>query len=55
MLFGTIITLGETFTTDLLAYVGYLYTDLSPLILLAIGLPIGFWAVRKVISLVKAR
>jgi len=52
---GAIITIGETFDTDLLAYVGQLFTDLSPLVVLVIGLPLAFWAVRKVISLVRAR
>ena len=51
----SIITLGETFATDVLAYAGQLFTDLNLLILLAIGLPLGFWVVRKVISLVRAR
>lgn len=44
-----------TFITDSLAYVGTLFTDLNVLIVLAIGLPLGFWVVRKAISLVRAR
>lgn len=48
-----------TFTSESLsatmAYVGDLFTDLSLLIVLAIGLPLGFWVLRKVISLVRAR
>jgi len=52
---GTIITLPTTFSADLLAYAGQLFTDLAPLVVLVIGLPLAFWAVRKVISLVRAR
>lgn len=51
----TLITLPEGFISDMLAYVGGLFTDLSPLVLVVIGLPLAFWAVRKVISLVRAR
>jgi hypothetical protein len=43
------------FITDMLAYVGTLFTDLNLLIVLVIGLPLAFWVVRKVISLVRAR
>jgi hypothetical protein len=52
---GTIITLGENFSSSTLAYVGQLFTDTSTLIYLAIGLPLGFWVIRKVISLIRAR
>lgn len=44
-----------SFITAALAYVGQLFTDMSLLIYLAIGLPLGFWVIRKVISLVRAR
>lgn len=44
-----------TFITGLLAYAGQLFTDLNVLILLAIGLPVGFWVIRKAIGLVRAR
>lgn len=54
-LFTAIITLGETFVADMLAYSGQLFTDLTGLIVVVIGLPLAFWAVRKVISLVRAR
>lgn len=50
-----IITLPIDFTTSILASVGELFTDLSPLVALVIGLPLAFWATRKVISLVRAR
>ena len=52
---GTIITLPEGFVASALAYVGDLFTDLNTLILLVIGLPLGFWVIRKVVSLVRAR
>jgi len=40
---------------DMLAYAGTLFTDLSLIVVLAVGLPLGFWVIRKVISLVRAR
>lgn len=51
---GPIITLGGTFASNTLAYVGQLFTDTSVIIYLAIGLPLGFWVIRKVISLIRA-
>lgn len=39
----------------LTSYIGSVWTDFNLLIMLAIGLPLGFWVVRKVISLVRAR
>lgn len=50
-----IITLPIDFVASLLAYVGQLATDLNLLIVLVIGLPLGFYVIRKVISLVRAR
>ncbi len=49
------ITISADFTTSTLAYAGALFTDLSLVIYLAIGLPLGFWVIRKVISLVRVR
>lgn len=40
------------FTTSTLAYVGRLFTDLQNAIFLIIGLPLGFWGVAKVISVI---
>jgi len=40
---------------EMTAYVGGLFTDLGPIIYLAIGLPLGFWVIRKVIGLVRVR
>jgi len=34
------------------AYIGDLFGSLSPYIFLAIGVPLGFYVIRKVISLV---
>ena len=51
---GQIITLGGGEVSSSLAYIGQLFTDLSPLVVLCIGLPMGFWGVGKVISLVRA-
>lgn len=52
---GTIITLGSNFASNTLAYAGQLFTDLNGLVYLAIGLPVGFWIIKKVISLVSSR
>lgn len=51
----SIITLPPTFVDDSLAYVGTVFTDAKLIIILAIGLPLGFWVVKKVIGLVKVR
>jgi hypothetical protein len=50
-----ILTVGSTTATDLLAYAGQLFTDLNVLIVLAIGLPVGFWIISKAIGLVGKR
>lgn len=50
-----IIPLPTGFTTSILANVGELFTDLSSLVGLTIGLPVGFWGIKKVISLAKFR
>lgn len=54
-MFTSIITIASSTPTDILAYAGTLFTDLSLLIVLAIGLPIGFWIITKAIGLVKGR
>ncbi|GAH95844.1 unnamed protein product [marine sediment metagenome] len=53
--FLTYITIPAEFATATLAYAGALFTDLSLIIYLAIGLPLGFWVIRKVISLIRVR
>lgn len=50
-----IITLPEEFIASTTAYIGGVFTDLWLLVALVIGLPLAFWAIRKVISLVRAR
>ena len=37
------------------AYIGDLFTDLRLLVILVVGLPLGFWVIRKVIGLVRVR
>lgn len=51
----TYLTVPSEWATSTLAYAGQLFTDLSLIIVLAIGLPMGFWVIRKIISLVRAR
>ncbi len=49
------ITLPATSTTELLSYVSGLFTDLWPIIALAIGVPLAFYIIGKVISVVKSK
>lgn len=51
----TYITVPIDMATQMLAYSGVLFTDLSGLITLAVGVPLGFYVIKRVISLVKAR
>lgn len=55
MLLGTWITLPASTTPDLLAFAGGLFTDLWVLISLAIGVPLAFYIISRVIGLVRAR
>lgn len=41
--------------TTMVGYIGGLVTDFMPLIGLVIGLPLGFWVINKVVSMVRAR
>lgn len=50
-----IITIPSASTTELTAYVGTLAGDLWPLIALAIGVPLAFYVIGKVISMVRGR
>ena len=50
----TIVTLPIDMVANVSAYIGDLFTDLTPLIVLCIGLPLGFWAVGKIIALVRS-
>lgn len=49
------ITISSDFATSILAYAGQFFTDLSSVIIFAVGLPLGFWVIKKIISLVRAR
>jgi len=55
MFLTPILTLPTDFLADITAYAGTLFTDLSTLIVLAIGLPVAFWVIKKVIGLVSAK
>lgn len=55
LLAGGLITLPATATEDLMAYVGDMFTDLWVLIALAIGIPLAFYIIGKVVSLVRGR
>jgi hypothetical protein len=48
----SIITLPEEAATDLLANAGELFTDLWVLVAIAIGIPLAFYVIRRVIALV---
>jgi|GEM_PF-1720110 len=52
---GTYIDLPSTALADVTGYAGALFTDLWVVIALAIGLPLAFYIIRKVIGLVRAR
>jgi len=48
----TVVTLPGSVVTDLTAYIGYLVTDMWLLIALAIGIPLGFYVIRRLIALI---
>lgn len=39
------------FISGTLAYIGNLFTDINPIILIVMGLPLGFWAIWKIMML----
>lgn len=49
----SIITVPTSTVTNLLAYAGALVTDLWPVFLLVVGIPLGFYIISKTISLVR--
>lgn len=51
----TLITLGQNFVASTTAYIGELFTDVSMLLVLVIGLPLAFWAIRRIVGLVRLR
>lgn len=48
-----LITLPETAISDILVNVSGIFTDLSPIILLVIGVFVGFWIISAVINLIR--
>jgi len=54
-MFLTLFTLPVDAVSSTLANVGSLVSDIGVFIWLAIGLPLGFWIIKKVISLVAGR
>ena len=51
----SLITLPTDAVTQLTANIGTLATDLWPIIALAIGLPLAFWAISRIIGLFRVR
>jgi len=49
------ITLPAGAVAELTAYIGTLFSDLWALVALAIGIPLAFYVIGKVISLVRGR
>jgi len=50
-----ILTIASTTPASLLAYAGQLFTDTQLLVYLAIGIPLGFYIIKKVIGLISSR
>jgi len=50
---GSILTVPASSSADLLAFAGALFTDLWPLLLIAIGIPLAFYIIGRVISTAK--
>jgi hypothetical protein len=48
----TLVSLPSASSTDLLANVGVLFSDLWVIIALAIGVPLAFYVIKRVIALV---
>jgi len=51
----SIITIPASGTSDLLAYTGELFTDTWQLVALAIGIPLAFYIISRVIGLFRTR
>jgi hypothetical protein len=50
-----IINLPAASSTDLLAYAGQLFSDLWVLVVIAIGIPVGFMIIVSIIGIFKGR
>jgi len=55
MLLATLITLPENMVASIMTYASDLFESVSLIVILVIGLPLGFWLARRVIGLVRAR
>ena len=51
----SILSFDSAAVASVMTYTGTLFTDLIYIITLVIGIPLGFWIIRKVIGLVRAR
>lgn len=49
------VDVNATSVDNVVAYITNLFSDVSVFIWLAIGIPLGFWVIKKVISLVRVR
>lgn len=49
------ITLPTDFATGLQANISTVFTDVSPLVLIAVGIPFGIYVIKKVLTLVPKR
>jgi hypothetical protein len=49
----SIITMPADYATSTLAYAGAMFTDLSDVVILCVGLPVAFWVISKVIGLAR--
>jgi hypothetical protein len=47
-----VITIPTSTPTDMLAYAGTLFSDLYLVVVLAVGIPLAFYVIRRVIALV---
>jgi len=54
-MFLSLFTLPEGAIASTTAYIGDLVSDLGPFVWLAIGVPLGFYVIKKVISLLPKR
>ena len=46
------ITLPTGFTTGLTTNIGTVFSDVGPLLLIAVGIPFGVYVIKKVLSLI---
>jgi hypothetical protein len=51
----TLFLLPDEFLGQMMDYVGAIFTDAMPLILLALGIPLAFYVIKNIISLVPSR